>query len=39
MYVIYLMEGVHKQLQLLHCTALLFQHSAVTSAPPLAPQP
>jgi hypothetical protein len=39
MYVIYMVEGVHKQPQLMHCTAVLFQHSAVTSAPPPAPQP
>ena len=38
MYVIYVVEGVHKQLQNRHCTAVLFQHSAVTSAPPPTPQ-
>jgi len=37
MYVIYVMERVHKQPQLTHCTAVLFQHSAVTSAPPPRP--
>jgi hypothetical protein len=39
MYVIYVMEGVNKQPQLMRCTAVLFQHSAVTSAPPPALQP